>query len=291
MNEMTTAGRGDWASLDGEDFVRQAYQRLLERPADLAGLHSYTAQLMAGMPKAQLIAELENSPEGRMVARRRGRTKASSSSFALPAGAPQSNMAGSVHELLAFTGDQFVRKAYLALLGREADPTGLQYYTERLARGDSREQIIADLHADPEGQAYGGRIAGLEELRARLPQAQPAPKVGHAADLLALHGTVFVKAAYLAVLGREADPQGLAHYADLLRSGYSRSHILAALSGSPEAGASGSDVPGLQQLVRAYRKGQARSWSGWYWRNVKGAESDLPPAREARRLSGAAENR
>jgi hypothetical protein len=291
MNEMTAAGRGDWVSLDGEDFVRQAYQRLLERPADLAGLHNYTAQLMAGMPKAQLIAELENSPEGRMVAHRRGRTLGTTPSRAVPTAVSSNNVAGSVQELLAFTGEQFVRKAYFALLGREADPSGLKYYAERLARGDSREQVIADLRADPEGQSYGARITGLEELQAHLQEAQPARKVEHAAALLALHGTPFVKTAYRAVLGREADPAGLAHYVDLLRSGYSRSHVLAALADSPEARASGPDVPGLQQLVRAYRKGQAPSWAGWYWRNVKGVESDLPPAREARRVGGAADHR
>jgi hypothetical protein len=291
MNEMRAGEHGDWTSLDGEDFVRQAYQRLLERPADLAGLHNYTAQLMAGMPKAQLIAELENSPEGRMVARRRGRASGSAPVRSAPTKVSTSSMAGSVQDLLALTGEQFVRRAYLALLGRESDPSGLKYYTERLARGDSREQVIADLCADPEGQAYGSRIAGLQELLGRLGESHTAPKVDQAADLLALHGTPFVKAAYRTVLGREADPAGLAHYVELLRSGYSRSHILAALAGSPEARSSGQDLPGLQQLVRGYRKGQARSWGGWYWRNVKGVESDLPPAREARRLSGAAENR
>ena len=71
MSEMRSSAAADWRSLDGEEFVRQAYQRLLERPADLGGLHNYTAQLMAGMSKQQLIAELESSPEGRLVARRR----------------------------------------------------------------------------------------------------------------------------------------------------------------------------------------------------------------------------
>jgi hypothetical protein len=292
MNETMARGAADWLSLEGEEFVRAAYQRLLERPADLPGLHNYTAQLMAGMPKEQLVSELENSPEGRLVARRRGRSTsvASAPGSARVISPARRGVPSTVNELMAFEGEEFVRMAYFTLLGREADPSGLQYYTQRLAHGESREQIIADLHSDPEGQARGAEIPGLREVYSRLQESVRAPRVQTAADLLALHGTKFVKAAYVAILGREADPAGLSNYMELLRNGYSRSHVLAALASSPEGGPGARSLPGLPQLVTAYRKGQAANWRGWYWRNVKGVESDLPPAREARRLNWAAEN-
>jgi hypothetical protein len=39
------------------------------------------------------------------------------------------------------------------------------------------------------------------------------------------------------------------------------------------------DLRGLKPLLKRYRKGQSRSWRGWYHRAVKGAESDLPQDR------------
>jgi hypothetical protein len=288
MNEMVAAN--DWGSLEGEAFVRQAYLRLLDRPADAAGLQSYTDQLLSGIAKTQIVAELGNSPEGLLVARRRARsTTAAPVSRTIPNGtAPDS-----IRELLVYQGEEFVRRAYRALLGREADPSGLQHYIQRLASGEAREQIIADLHCDSEGQAYGARISGIQELLAdlKLKQQEASVTIEHAADLLNLYGKAFVWAAYQSILGRDADDDGLATYSGLLRDGFSRSYVIAALATSPESVARGAALPGLKALAHAYRKGQATSWSGWYWRNVMGVESDLPPARAARRQQSSAECR
>lgn len=292
------AGAG-WQSLDGEAFVRQAYQRLLDRPADPSGLRNYTAQLAAGMSKAQLMAELESSPEGRLVARRRSiagghRLAAAELPRAAESARPQPTpavpgMPAHARELLALDGMAFVRHAYLAILGRDPDPSGLAHYSQRLASGVPKVQILADLRADPEGQAYASRLAGLDELLGKGAANKENQHSPHVNELLVLHGTAFVRAAYLAILRREADPGGLATYVALLRGGFSRTHVLDALACSPEARSrsadAGAGLRGLKTLLKAYRKGQARSWAGWYWRNVKGAESDLPPAREARRLA------
>jgi Domain of unknown function (DUF4214) len=110
-------------------------------------------------------------------------------------------------------------------------------------------------------------------------------EIAQASALLELHGAAFVKAAYLALFKRDADPEGLARYVAVLRSGFSRSYVLDALASSPEAREKSSSLPGLRKLLTAYRKAQKRSWSGWYWRTVKGAESDLPSARELRILA------
>jgi hypothetical protein len=275
----------DWFSLEGEAFVRQAYLRLLERPADAAGLQSYTAQLLSGIAKTRVLAELGNSPEGLLVARRRDRS-AVAAATGTSRRANRATAADSVRELLVYQGEEFVRRAYRALLGREADALGLQHYTQRLASGETRERIIADLYGDSEGQAYGARLAGLPELLAEfaLDRQRESVTVEHAADLLKLYGPAFLRTAYRSILGRDADDDGLATYLSLLRDGYSRSHVIAALAASPECVGRGSPLPGLKGLAHAYHKGQGTSWSGWYWRNVMGVESDLAPAREARRL-------
>lgn len=212
-NLSATAGLPDWFSLEGEAFVRQAYQRLLDRPADPTGVQNYTAQLLAGLSKAQLATELQSSPEGRMVARRRS--------------------------------------------------------------------VGAGLNSARAG--FANHQPFTPGAAAAQPSAAAAPK--HVNDLMDFHGAMFVKAAYLALFKREADPEGLARYVEVLRSGFSRSYVLDAFAASPEAREKSSNLPGLRSLLAAYRKAQKANWVGWYWRNVKGAESDLPAAREARMLA------
>jgi GT2 family glycosyltransferase len=68
--------------------------------------------------------------------------------------------------LLRLDGREFVRKAYLAVLHREADPTGLAHYVERLEGKGLEEKILIlrTLARSPEGRAAG---AILPDLRVR----------------------------------------------------------------------------------------------------------------------------
>lgn len=65
---------------------------------------------------------------------------------------------------------------------------------------------------------------------------------------------VFVRVAYRAVLGRAADPGGLAHHLGLLSSGMSRGDVLALLRDSDEAAArpAASDVVALHRSRQAF---------------------------------------
>jgi FkbM family methyltransferase len=75
--------------------------------------------------------------------------------------------------------------------------------------------------------------------------------------LLGLHDAAFVKSAYLTILGRPADPTGLAELTEQLRAGADKEQLLAALATSAEGKAStaAASLPGLEQLVaRARRK-------------------------------------
>jgi hypothetical protein len=102
------------------------------------------------------------------------------------------------------------------------------------------------------------------------------------ADLMSLHGPVFIEAAYQVILGRRADPIGLSYYSDRLRAGYSRTSVLDQLARSSEVNDGWDQVPGLLEAVRRYRR--SRSLHGW-----KLALTDLelgrtPAIRRARAL-------
>ena len=276
--------------LEGEEFVRQAYLYALDRPADHSGLETYMSHLATGVARDVIVAELEASSEGQRVALRRGRVRpvglaTISGGTALPGEANLSNsvsapQAASVSELLLIPSDAtFLRAAYLTLLRREADPSGLENYLRQLASGCSREQVVFELATSPEGHQADSSLPGLADLVRGQLSAATVPEVNHVHDLLPLRPEVFVRTAYQIVLGREVDPQGFALYTDLLMQGWSRSYVLCELVNSDEGRALKPSLRGLKPLLKRYRKAQSRSLRGWYHRAVKGAESDLPQDR------------
>ena len=59
------------------------------------------------------------------------------------------------------TDDEFVTSIYNKYLGRDADPTGFQYWTNKLASGDSRDKVEKDMLYQQEAQeAIDARVGG-----------------------------------------------------------------------------------------------------------------------------------
>jgi hypothetical protein len=164
----------------------------------------------------------------------------------------------------------------------------LRNYIARLAAGVPKLQIIADVHADPEGQAYGARIAGLTDAAREVQQYEDA-SVSSVSSLLELPDEAFIRTAYRLILGRDVDPEGGATYQRLLQSGFTRLHVIKELSSSPEGASRPAEgVGGLRGAIRRYEKANSRTWAGWYLRQVKGVESDLPLERHIRAAGYAA---
>jgi hypothetical protein len=85
--------------------------------------------------------------------------------------------------------------------------------------------------------------------------------VAHAGELLNLSGESFLRAAYVSILGRPIDEDGLASYTAQLRLGVEPSTLLVALARSREAAERRAPaVPGLFELVREI---EARPVSKW----------------------------
>jgi hypothetical protein len=91
------------------------------------------------------------------------------------AGGPSA--AQSVKEIMRFDGEQFVRRAYLALLGRSADQDGLAFYLRRMAEGKTKVSILKQISRSPEGRAHGVRMPGLDGAIRRA-MLKRAPVVG-----------------------------------------------------------------------------------------------------------------
>ena len=70
--------------------------------------------------------------------------------------------ADSLSELLSWDDVDFVRCAYVTILGRQPDATGEHHYTNRLRMGDSKYTILWQLRRSEEGPNHDPGIAGLD---------------------------------------------------------------------------------------------------------------------------------
>ena len=69
-----------------------------------------------------------------------------------------------VNQLLALRGAQFVRKTYSTLLGREPDPQGEAYFTQRVATQHDKVAILYEFATSAEATARPQTLAGLTDL-------------------------------------------------------------------------------------------------------------------------------
>ena len=70
--------------------------------------------------------------------------------------------ASSLPELLAWDDVDFVRCAYVTILGRQPDPVGEIYYTTRIRSGRTKKEILWQLRKSSEGRQHDPGIAGLD---------------------------------------------------------------------------------------------------------------------------------
>lgn len=72
--------------------------------------------------------------------------------------------ANSLAELCEFADLDFVRCAYVTILGRQPDPEGEAYYAVRLREGVSKLSILRQLRHSHEGRSHDPGIAGLDRV-------------------------------------------------------------------------------------------------------------------------------
>ena len=85
---------------------------------------------------------------------------------------------------------------------------------------------------------------------ARLATVVPAQNLR---ALLALDYEEFVECAYLTILNRSADSDGLAHFVERLRVGHPKLAILSAMYGSEEARSANVRIPWMQGAILRYK--------------------------------------
>lgn len=112
----------------------------------------------------------------------------------------------------------------------------------------------------------------------------PAPVAASTLDeLLAQYDQPFIQSAYLTLLGRAPDPEGLHYYLGRLRAGFSKIHILAQLGLSSEGKTYAAKLPGLDIAIERHQRAQY-PLIGWLFRLVNGWEGNHPTERKLRSI-------
>jgi hypothetical protein len=143
---------------------------------------------------------------------------------------------GDVDDLWRAPRLEFVERLYWLLVGRPVDPRARDSLLAALAAGAPRADLAAQLSASREARR---RRRATEWTGESLDRARAAGMAGWIRAGWQLPDRAFVTVAYLAVLGREPDPPGLARYCEALTSAssLSRLDLVRALVESGEAGA------------------------------------------------------
>ncbi len=205
-------------------FVAQVYLDLLGRTVDPSGLQFWSGVLDAGlMNRVQVVQGIENSLEFRIVE---------------------------------------VNTAYQKILGRQADPVGLNGFVQFLQNGGTMEQLKATLGSSPEFmndaqtqdttpglttanqkfvdflfQKVLNRIAdsgGLNAFTTALNNGTPPLTVASAIISSPEAQSVLVKGFYLQFLKRQADSGGLNSFVQQLLSGVRDEAVIVGLVASDE---------------------------------------------------------
>jgi uncharacterized delta-60 repeat protein len=196
-------------------FVAQAYLDLLGRPVDSNGLAEWSSLLDKGTSRAQVILDIESSPE-----------------FA----------------------NYTINALYARYLGRTVDPSGLNDAANSFRTGGTVEQLIDTLVSSQEflqGRGKGTRDGFLDALyqdalnRAVDPSGRAAwdQALGNGADYAQVAAGILASAeyrqkavqeAYGLLLRRQPDPEGLNGFVSLLGHGERDELLIALIAGSDE---------------------------------------------------------
>lgn len=230
-SELTPVPSADFAS----DQLDRLYSAYFLRGADDSGLDYWLSQLAEGaMTVPQVSEEFAQSPEFNA-------------------------MYGSLDDT------DFVKLVYDNVLDRNADAAGLAYWTDQIADGLSRGEMMAAFADSPENVARTGGSTPLTPTASkvwrlyaavfsRVPDPEGisfwtgqlnqrdlgaiAENFAQSPEFVETHGTLsdqqFVTLLYQSVLGREPDAGGLSHWEAQLQHGKARGEVVLAFSNSPE---------------------------------------------------------
>jgi len=148
------------APMSDEAFVRQAYNTILGREPDPAGLQHHLGLIASGITREALLCGLRDGAEAqaKLASPATGGTESSS---------PLSMEFITLDEVLALRGRAFLQAAYRSVLGRQPDNDGMAHHLKLLNDGARPSAILVGLKLSPEGRSRPIKLKGLDKLLRR----------------------------------------------------------------------------------------------------------------------------
>jgi Domain of unknown function (DUF4214) len=252
------------------DFVRAVYRRMFHREGEPAGIAHWQQRLDAGLPRPELLLEFSRCEA---AAQREyvfqgvpldSAGRALTSTGAAPSSPEPSEPPLELAGLCAIEDDAaFLHAAYQAILGRAAEPAGVESHLEALRKDARREEILLHMAGSPEAKARARKLvligtpvevllAGLEAAPAEKPTAAASVAPVELGDLLTIGPNAdFVYAIYRRMFHREGEAAWIAHWQQRLDAGLPRPELLLEFSRCEEAAATAYVLHGVPLALAA----------------------------------------
>lgn len=182
-------------NVSNEEYVKICYRTMLNREADEAGLAGWVENLNNGMSRQYVLYGFTNSREYGKIC----------NSYGITQGDLHSNEKRDQNPGVT----AFVARCYTKALGRDYDPSGLNYWCDKILSATNKRTMA-------ESVASNGFFHSKEFVNKKTSNEE------------------YVKILYRTFLGREYDEAGLADWVGKLNSGVSRDQVLYGFSRSKE---------------------------------------------------------
>ena len=261
----------DYGSLDNTGFVQQLYRNVLGREADPDGLANWVGQLNDGASRGTVLIGFSESPEFQtdiagqveivrlyyLLLKRMPTTAELQNRLGFLQGYGQTDTLFAQGYSSGLADSDYVRLVFQGFLRRAADPGALSAISSALTAGTvSQGGLVNTLLSSTESSLYVApasrlylaallRIPDQPGLDNWVAYVRAVNSLQSAADAFAasqefmnrygaMNNSDYVSALYVNVLGRQADPAGLADWVAQLNGGASRGQVLIGFSESPE---------------------------------------------------------
>lgn len=147
------------------------------------------------------------------------------------------------NKLNKLNDEAYVQTVYRYIMGREADGEGLKNWLNALNAGMSREMFFFGLRMSDEGRRKNTQISDFDMKQIELSQ------------LMNYEGELFIEAAYLSLIGRNADESGKNTYLNAMAAGtWDKLDVIGILRGSVEGQKINVKVPGFEKAMAKKRR-------------------------------------
>ncbi|MGW8420486.1 DUF4214 domain-containing protein [Comamonas sp. HJ-2] len=140
--------------LKGDLFIRKTYELVLGREADNSGIDHYSGRLVNGCGTLFVLKDILSSAEGSLRCANYPQLNEFRDFLNKEDNFYEDLTLSTVKYLTAAAEDEFIQKAYLIFLRREADAAGLENYQNARKNGLSRMRLLYSLAFSEEGRNF-----------------------------------------------------------------------------------------------------------------------------------------